>query len=51
MALIAVGAARSGGDFGDGAWAAAWRAGHLGALAFLVAVGLVMGRRPATVSG
>jgi hypothetical protein len=50
VALIAVGAARSSGDFKDGGWAWAWRAGLLGALGFLITVRLVMRQRPATVT-
>jgi hypothetical protein len=44
VALIAVGAARSSGDFRDGAQSWLWRAGLLVALAFLVAVWLTMRR-------
>ncbi len=44
VALIAVGAARSSGDFKPGAAAWAWRAGLLAALAGLVSVWLVMRR-------
>jgi hypothetical protein len=45
VALIAVGAARSSGDFRDGAQAWLWRAGLLVALAFLVFVWLTMRRQ------
>ncbi|MGI8808561.1 MAG: hypothetical protein ACR2KK_12085 [Acidimicrobiales bacterium] len=44
VALIAVGAARSSGDFEAGAQAWAWRAGLVVALVFLVAVWLTMRR-------
>lgn len=44
VALIAVGAARSTGDFRDGAESWAWRAGLLVALVYLVAVWLTMRR-------
>lgn len=44
VALIAVGAARSSSDFKDGAQAWLWRAGLLGALAFLIFVWLTMRR-------
>jgi hypothetical protein len=44
VTLIAVGAARSSGDFGGGTLALLWRIGLVGALAFLVAVWLVMRR-------
>ena len=49
VSLIAVGAARSSGDFDGSSWSWAWRAGLLFALAFLVTVWVVMRRRPATV--
>ena len=45
VALIAVGALRSSGDFRDGTLALLWRAGLLVALAYLVAVWLTMRRR------
>jgi hypothetical protein len=44
VALIAVGAARSSGDFNDSTLAWLWRAGLLGALAFLVFIWLTMRR-------
>lgn len=44
VALIAVGAARSSGDFKDGTLAWVWRAGLLGTLAFLVVIWLTMRR-------
>ena len=44
VALIAVGAARSSGDFKAGTLAWLWRVGLLGALAFLVLVWLTMRR-------
>lgn len=44
LALVAVGAARSSGDFDDGAVAWAWRAGMLVGLAFLIAVWFTMRR-------
>ncbi len=49
LALIAVGAARSTGDFRGGGWTTAWTIGLLVGLAFLVAIRVVMARRPATV--
>lgn len=50
VALIAVGAARSSGDFDGSAWSWAWRGGLVFALALLVTVWVVMRRRPATVA-
>ena len=44
LALVAVGAARSSGDFDDGAMAWAWRIGMLIGLAFLIVVWLTMRR-------
>jgi len=44
VALIAVGAARSSGDFRDDGWSIAWTAGLLIGLAFLVTVWVVMHR-------
>ena len=44
VALIAIGAARSSGDFDSGAMAWAWRAGLLATLAFLLTIWLVMRR-------
>ena len=44
VALIAVGAARSSGDFKDTGLAVAWRIGLVGALAFLITVWLAMRR-------
>lgn len=44
VTLIAVGAARSSGDFKGGAPAVLWRIGLVGALAFLIAVWLTMRR-------
>ena len=45
VTLIAVGAARSSGDFKDTTLAWLWRAGLIVALAFLVAVWLTMRRK------
>lgn len=45
VALIAVGAARSSGDFKGGTQSLLWRAGLIGALAFLIAVWLTMRRK------
>ena len=50
VALIAVGAARSSGNFKGDAFSWAWRAGLVGALAFLVWIRVSMGRRAATVN-
>jgi hypothetical protein len=47
VTLIAVGAARSSGNFKGGAQAVVWRIGLVGALVFLVAVWLVMRREVA----
>ena len=49
LALIAVGAARSTGEFRGGGWTTAWTVGLVVGLAFLVTVRVVMARRPATV--
>ncbi len=46
LALIAVGAARSTGDFRGGGWTTAWTIGLLVGLAFLVAIRVVMARAP-----
>ncbi|HEX2048220.1 MAG TPA: hypothetical protein VHF27_10670 [Acidimicrobiales bacterium] len=50
LALIALGAARSTGEFRDDAWSVAWTVGLLIGLAFLVTVWVVMRRRPASVT-
>ena len=51
VALIAVAAARSSGDFRGGAAAVAWRIGLIGALAGLIAVWLFMRREEARATG
>ncbi len=47
LALVAVGAARSSGDFESGTWAWMWRGGLLVGLAFLITIWLTMRRAAA----